>query len=329
MKTKVIIYKSISIAALLFLFLPSCKKRTETTLINTTDDAATQTIIAADELEVNYELDQTVNEAILASSISSTTSGIATSTNPDILFTAIPDAVIDTNKIKKGIIIINYYGKNPDKTKARTGTLEIRHALAGGKVIPWKTKGASMKLIYNQYEIVFLKIVNKSIVLNDTGVVTNLSGGLLQTLLPGDSVVNKVKARLAFTNNDNITVIQQWIWDFNRHQVYKLNDTTITTMITGDTVVNGTDGVVTCGTTRSGQNFYTSITTPVIQNIAKSSFLYNPLSGVKNIQGIKEPITVTYGVDQQGNLVNSGKPYGYKFKWINASGITKGELKGY
>ncbi len=317
------------ISLLVFLFV-SCKKRTEIILVNTTDDIATQTIIASDEFEVNYELDQTTNEAILASSISTVTSGVTdTSNSSDILFTAIPDAVIDTNKIDKGIITITYYGKNLDKTRARTGSIEIRHTLSSGKVVPWTTKEASMTLKYNQYEVVFLKVNNKSIVLDGTCTITNISGGLLKTLLPGDSLVDKVNAKLAFTNNDNNTVLQQWIWNFSRHQVFKLNGTTIKAKLTGDTTINNITNVSTWGITRSNQPFCTSIITPVFQNISGSSSLYVPLSGIKNIREIKEPIEVTYGVDQNGNFVGGQNPYGYKFKWVDESGITKGALVNY
>jgi hypothetical protein len=314
---------------LLLVLFAACKKRTEISYTNTTDDTADQTIIAGDEFEVNYEFDQAINEAVQASCISSTTSGTSTSTNPEILFTQIPDAVIDTNKINKGIITITYYGKTPDKTKARSGTLEIRHTLASGKVVPWKTPGAKVRIIFKQFEVIFLDFVNKSIVLNDTCTITNLKGGLLKTLSPQDSVVDKVNAKLFFTNNDNATVLVQWIWNFSKHRVFKLNDTTISATITGDTIINNVSNVATWGTTRSDQPFCSSISSPVVQNVSGSSFLYLPIRGVENIRMINEPITLTYGVDQSGLPVSIGKPYGYKFKWINANGIASGTVIKY
>jgi hypothetical protein len=328
MNTKFI--SGFSIGMMLLLFIgTACKKRTELSYTNTTDDTAEQTIIAGDEFEVNYEFDQAIAEAINASCISSTTSGGFTSTNTDILFTQIPDAVIDTNKINKGIITLNYYGKTPDKTKARSGIIEIRHTLVSGKIIPWKTPGAKVKIIFKQFEVIFLDFVNKSIVLNDTCTITNLKGGLLKTLSVTDSIVDKVNAKLAFTNNDNSTVLVQWLWHFNKHRVFKLNDTTITASITGDTTINNVSHVATWGTTRSDQPFCTSIASPIVQNISGSSFLYIPLRGMETIRMINEPITITYGVDQSGYPVGLGKPYGYKFKWTNADGIVSGAVIKY
>jgi hypothetical protein len=327
MNTKFISW--ISAGMVLLLLVAACKKRTELTYTNTTDDTEEQTIIAGDEFEVNYEFDQVIAEAINASCISSTTSGGTTSTNADILFTQIPDAVIDTNKINKGIITITYYGKTPDKTKERSGIIEIRHNVVSGKVVPWKTPGATVKIIFKQFEVIFANFVNKSIVLNDTCTITNLKGGLLSTLSATDSLVDKVNAKLAFTNNDNATVLIQWIWHFNKHRVFKRNDTTITATVTGDTTINNVSHVVTWGTTRSNQPFCTSIASPVVQNTSGSSFLYLPLRGIENIQMITEPITVTYGVDQGGYPVGIGKPYGYKFKWLNANGVAGGAVIKY
>jgi hypothetical protein len=328
MNTKFISRSVIPLVLLLILFA-ACKKRTELTYTNSTDDTADQTIIAGDEYEVNYEFDQVINEAIHASCISSTTSGSAGSTIADILYTLIPDAVIDTNKINKGIITLTYYGKTPDKTKARSGIIEIRHSLASGKVVPWKTPGAKMKIIFKQFEVIFLDIINKSVVLNDTCTITNLRGGLLTTLSALDSVVDKVDAKLLYTNNDNATVLTQWAWNFSKHRVFRLNDTTISATITGDTTINNVSNVSTWGTTRSDQLFCASTATPIVQNVSGSSFLYSPLRGVETIRMIKEPITLTYGVDQSGYPVGSGKPYGYKFKWVNAGGIPSGVVIKY
>lgn len=328
MNTKFISRFSIGTLLLLTLFT-ACKKRTEVTYTSSTDDSAEQTIIAGDEFEVNYEFDKVINEAINASCISSTTSGGSTATNGDILFTQIPDAVIDTNKINKGIITITYYGKTPDKTKARSGSIEIRHNLVSGKIVPWKTPGAKVKIIFKQFEVIFLDFINKSIVLNDTCTVSNVKGGLMTTLTPLDSIVDNVHAKLAFTNNDNTTVLTQWTWYFSKHRVLRLSDTTMTATITGDTTVNNIANVSSWGTTRSDQPFCTSIAVPLVQQVSGSSYPYIPLRGTANIRMIKEPITITYGVDQSGYPVGTGKPYGYKFKWINADGIAGGAVIKY
>ena len=148
-------------------------------------------------------------------------------------------------------------------------------------------------------------------------------------LVPGDSLVDKIRAQIDFTYNDNTTVLQTWTWNFNQLRTFKSNNAVVTAIIKGDTIINSTNNVTTWGATRSGLNFYTSTTTPLLYNVSGSNFLYDPLTGTKNIKGITEPIIVTCGVDEQGNLINTGNPYGYKFKWINSGGQTKGAVIKY
>lgn len=327
---KKIISRLIRFMAAAVLIFTSCVKKTGHTLVEIRDDTADQSIIASDELEVNSEFDRVVNEALKASSISSTTNGKITG---NILYTTISGAAIDTSKIDSGIVAITYYGKTDNNTKGRTGKVEIRHGLAGGKVIPWKTKGASATIKFLQYEIITLA-TNKSVWLDGTCNITNISGGTLKNigdtvLVPGDSLVDKISAKLNYTHNDNTTVIQTWIWHFNQHRVFKLNDTIVTAAITGDTLINNINGVATWGTTRSGQQFYTGITSPVIQNVYGSVFFNYPSSGIKVIKGIAEPITITYGVDQQGNPAISGNPFGYKITWYNSGGYPKKSVVSY
>ena len=336
MKTRKFIFHFFFLLASTTLLFIGCKKTHEYTLVNTVDDTDTQTIIASDELEVNKEFDIAVDEAIKASCISSVTSGDATTGGTgNILFTTISGAIIDTGASGTGVIKINYYGQNADHTKGRTGEIKIQHATISGTVIPWTTAAATATITFTQYEVIFLPAtVNKSIWLNGTATISNLSGGLLKNianplLVPGDSLVDKIRSKIDFTYNDNTTLIQTWVWYFNQHRVLKLEDTTVTATIKGDTIINNTSNVTTRGTTRSGLNFYTNTTTPLVYNMSGSDFLYNPLTGIKMIRGITEPITVTYGVNESGNYVSNINPYGYKFNWINSGGQPKGAVVKY
>jgi hypothetical protein len=161
--------------------------------------------------------------------------------------------------------------------------------------------------------------------LNGTGTITNISGGILKdaanlTLAPGDSLIDKVSAQLAFTYNDNTNIIQTWTWHFDQHRSFALTGSIIFSSIKGNTTMNNFNNISTSGTTRSGENFYTGITQPVLQNISGLFILSQPLSGEKAIHGIPEPIDAIYGVDEQGNTAVSNNPYGYKIIWINNGG---------
>lgn len=313
----------VPVLVLIIAGMAACKKTHDYSLVNTTDDSETQTIIAADELNLNNEFDLAVNEAIIASCISPTTSGQAnTVPNNSVLLTTISGAVIDTGAVSKGDVKIKYYGKTADQTKGRTGEITIKHAVSNGKVIPWGKQGAVAKIIFDQYEVIVLK-TNKSVWLNGTCTITNSSGGLLKNitdsvLVSTHTLTDKVRAKLIFTYNDNVAIIKTWTWDFCQSRTFDYKNNMITSSITGDTTIDNIPNVATWGTTRTEQSFFTSISSPIVQRLTMETLLFSPLSGVKIIRHITEPITVFYGVNELGEAAVNGNPYGYKVTWFNA-----------
>jgi hypothetical protein len=311
---------------LMNVFFSSCKEKTGYTIVSTVSDSASQIIIAKDELNLNYELDQAVNEVLLATNISRTASGDSSFTVVgNALFTTIKSAIIDTSHLLDSAkISITYAGINADLTKARTGNISIKFAKdSSGKVIPWKTQGSIATLTFSQYEVI-VQATNKSLWMNGTGTITNVTGGILRNatnlFLPhGDSLIDRINLHIDFTYNDNTNIITTYAWNINQHRSFVLNDSTIISSISGDTTMNGFSNISTAGTTRSGSNFYTGITAPLVQKINSLYLLTNPLSGEENIHGITQPIDVVYGVDLSGNYTTTN-PYGYKITWINNGG---------
>jgi hypothetical protein len=287
----------ITIGALLF---AACEKKTGYTITKTTDDTETQSIVAADELNVNYEFDQAINEVLLASTISRIVSGDTSAFPPgNVLYSTLSHAVIDTSQSASGIVNITFFGKNADDTKGRTGKIQIKLPVDNGHVIPWKTKGVIATLTFDQFEILVLA-TNRQLWQSGTCSITNISGGLLKkakdlALLPGDSLIDKLSGQITFTYNDNIAVIQTWDWHFNQLRSFSLSDTTVIASISNTTI-------------------------PIIQSISGLFILSNPISGSKAINGIKEPILIIYGVNEQGSIVTEGDPYGYKIVWNNSAG---------
>jgi hypothetical protein len=309
----------------MFMLPTSCSK-TGYTVTNYTADSATQIITANDELNINYEMDQVINEAISSTTLSVIASG--DTMNPGqspIQNTFLSGAIIDTSQLADSALIrIQYFGKNVPQTKGRTGIVTIQLARDGtGKIIPWKTPGAVMNITFEQYEVIVLA-TNVSLWINGTATVTNISGGQLTTpskmILPaGDSLQDRVSSNFSFTYNDNTGVIVTYGWNIAQTRSFSFQNSVLTSVIRGDSSVNGINGISTTGTTRFGNVFYTPVTAAIVQSISSSYILSEPLSGTKVINGIPEPITINYGVNSSGVAVQSN-PYGYKMTWTHNGG---------
>lgn len=300
---------------LLAVFITGCTK-VETTKTYTVTDTTAQTTIAADELTVNNEFDQATDDAV------------AVLCNPQ---SAIAGALVDTSLLSSGIIEIDYYGKESNVSKSRTGSDSIYENTVNGHIVPWKTAGASATMKFGTvnlpyYEVMFLTngevpflTSNASITfISGSATLTNIYGGSLQSLKsPGDSLVEHIEATFSFTYNDNTSQIQSFTWQINQVRVFTKSDTAVYTTTRGDTTINGYSHISTWGTTRLGSAFYTTISTYLIQNISNPYLSYNPLSGSKTIEGIPEPILCLYGVNSQGSIQANGTPYGFYISWIN------------
>jgi hypothetical protein len=326
------VYKGCLLVLLAALFATGCKKTTTTELTNTSD-SATQTVIVSDVVNVNMEIGQAIDEAVAALSISSTTSGGPA--NNATLFLS-PGVLVDTSQISTGLLYVDYFvGKSQDSAVGRSGTVQIQLPVVAGHITPWKKIGTGAVITFTNatptqdYEAVYFRPVpNPSLWFTGSLTVTNYSGGLLKNLIPGDSLVEKVNGQIQYTNNDNGGAIILWTVNLHYTRLVGMTNTNHITITTrADTNINSFNNVIYWGQDRFNDNFYTSLTVPTFQDIS-SAASYNPLSGVTNIQNIKEPITCTYGVSLSGNPVVNAIPYGYKINWTY-SGTAEQDIISY
>lgn len=279
----------------------SCAKET-TTRVNTTSNSSTQSIIASDELTLNDEFDQAIDDAIAV-----------LSNHNAIVAGATADSV------SPSVYEIGYYGNEANGTKARSGNDSIYL-----NPTPWGNPGATATITFGDinnkaYEVSFLTN-NTSVTLTGKATLTNISGGLLQNLTAGDSLVVHVEASISYTYNDNAAVIQLYTWNFNQVRTFTKSDTIVNAGARGDTTIKGFTNVGSWGLNRYADSCYSTITATILQNISNLGFAYNPLSGTTVIKNIAEPILSTYGVNQQGIPISSGKPYGFSIFWNNNGG---------
>jgi hypothetical protein len=288
-----------------------CAKET-TTRVNTNSNSSSQSTVANDEVTVNNEFDQALDDAIM----------ILCNHNTSITGAFPPDS------ISPSVYEIDYYGKEADGTKTRSGNDSIHLNTAS-----WPAAGAIANVSFGDinnkaYEVSFTNN-QTSLTFFGNASITNVSGGLLQNLTPGDSIVIHVRATISFTFNDNAAIIQLFTWNIDRIRTFTISSGSIYASNRGDTTINGLNNIGTWGTDRFGNSFYSIISTSIVQNISTASLSYNPLSGTENIQGLQEPITSIYGVNTQGSAVTSGTPYGFYISWINNGGLASDVLPYY
>jgi hypothetical protein len=314
MKTQKNIFKFGPVSHLLLAigFLAGCTK-VDTTKSYTVSDTTQQTYIATDEVNVNNEFDNAVDDAIAALC------------NHE---TDVAGAVVDS--ISPNVIEIDYYGKETQLTKQRAGgdSIYLRGLL-------WDVPQATASITFGddnqsipEYEVTFLNS-NSSLTFQNplsslrivgNAKITNVSGILIQNLTATDSMVVQVRATIAFTWNDQSAAPQTFTWYINQIRTYTLSNGSIIATTRGDTVINGVL-VSTWGTDRFSNSFYTITTQSDVQNISVANLSYNRLSGASTITGISEPIYSTYGVNNQGNIVTSGTPYGFYFHWTDNNAL--------
>ena len=220
--------------------------------------------------------------------------------------------VFDTlNSARK--ITITYNGADCGGFSSRSGNIVI--SMAAG--VRWKNAGAQINLTFNNFKIVRTRD-QKSITLNGTHTLTNVSGGLLRDLLGGRaSVVHTITSSNMSIKFDNNT---QRSWQVAQKRVYTLaNGGTIT--ITG-THTDGTQtNISEWGTDRFGQPFTTAITEPLI---ISANCLFRLTSGQVQHKRLAASATATFGLDKNGNPTScpaSGSFY-YKLAWTGPGGNT-------
>jgi len=332
MKTKKILFTtSLTAIAVIALLFASCKKNSPATPATSTDDTQQQETSAQDQKNVQNESDGAVDDANTAMGTSVTVNGKAESA----LYTIITlcGATIDSSVISKGELSITYTGKNCAGTKLRSGNITISLpydsiAAPGHKITRWRTPGCIMTLTFNQYKVTYLTGADsgKYLILNGSKTITNIKGTapIDWILHPADSVITTIAGTLSITFDDG--TVRSWQTNRTRTLTYTPGAApVITAQLKGNGSAGGYNNLIFWGTDRANETFYTNVSVPVV---ATSACLFLPSSGVIT-QYATRALTITYGVDINGNSVTTGCAYGYKLNWTNAAGTAKQVIRRY
>ncbi len=288
------------------LTLGSCKKKDNE---ETEDDATEQTELSSDENIYDYESNKMftdANQVIFSNrlKIQNHTSVIRSGTYDDTTFMSQKKIVITYNGDGYNEGRSYNYNDYYHNRKKRTGIVSLQ--LINGNL--WTDVGAVLKVDAINFKVTYLSL-GKSITINGTHYITNVSGG--EHLL-SDNVIHRIRGNVEVAFDDNSA--RQW-------QVARLKTMTRKgETIAGDTTVDGYDKVIVWGSNRAGTKFYTQASQTIEYFSENCSYLL-PTAGIKVHNGLTRAITVAFGVDASGNAntINSC-PYGFKINWVNKRG---------
>jgi hypothetical protein len=299
---------AILIIAAFAINVQSCKKdEKEPDTTNQNDDTAAQSQQSSDESIQTNESEfamNDVNSAIENSSYGKTF--------------VIVGASIDSVTVDKKLII-TYSGNNADESRKRAGQIIVQ--LTNG--ILWSDKNAVITVTFIGYKVT-RNSTGKSITFNGMYTVTNAKGGLVRFLKPNEIITHKIAGSMSISFDDGT----QRSWTITRQREIGLTITGSPYIIlSGFGTKDNYTNVSVTGVNRAGNTFYSIITTPIIYSSACS---WLPINGAIMHKGIAREITVTFGVDVNGNAVVAPScPYGYKINWTNILNVGKQAVLKY
>ncbi len=324
MKTKNLIVKSILSLALVAMIITGCKKDEQASSVNnSTEESSVQMTNGGDESRISAENDEVFDEVNQVALNNSRFRG--THLQPILNGNHIPcNATIDSSLAIQGTITINFNGNNCAGTRSRTGsiTLQLPYDANTMTVTPWTDAGCVLTVTFNQLTITRLAD-NKSVTYNGTRYITNVNGGIVDDATDFTiPIVHHITGMMQITFDNSTTRT----WNFDRTRTINRANSITTVSITGNATQGGYSNVAEWGINRQGNNFYVTISTPVVLS---STCDFHAMSGVRVHHGVVRELTVTYGVDASGNAVSNGCPYGYRLNWTGQNGAAHQLVIGY
>jgi len=282
----------------------SCKKEKN----NDSTENATESQVHSDDQSMEANADDEIS-----TDASTVVEGVVSMTGRGPFFLPPCGATItyDTLNAAK-TITITYNGLNCAGTRFRTGVVTI--SLPAN--VHWKDAGAKLTITATNLKITRV-IDQKSITINGSKVITNVSGGLLYQLASSGPITHTITSAGITITFDNNT---QRSWQIAKKRVFSYDNGVVITT-TGTYSDGGVTGISEWGTNRLGNPFATQIVTPMI---IRQDCDWRLTSGqIKHTRMIRT-VDVTFGLNAQG--VPTGCPgtgvYYMKIVWVNLAGNT-------
>lgn len=294
-----------------FTTFTACKKDSSQ---KATDPTIELTAQSDDQSQVSNETEAVENDADLAVESSSNFSGRMQS--PQSL---ICDATITSDTTSNPrTITITYNGNTCSGSRTRTGVVVL--SMPAG--MHWKDAGAVLTINYQNLKITRTSD-HKSITINGTHTITNVSGGLLINLPALQSITHTIaSSNMTITFDDNT----QRVWQVARKRVFTYDNGVVIT-ITGNHTDGSNTQIAEWGINRFGHAFTTSITAPLV---IRQDCEFRLTSGAVQHQGIATA-TATFGLNADGiptSCPGSGHYY-FKLVWTGSGGISHSIILPY
>ncbi len=218
-------------------------------------------------------------------------------------------------------LYINFDGSTvcPNPSRIRSGQIKIE-LISGAK---WTDAGAVLRVTHTAYKIKFPTLNNHFVTFNGTKYLTNVNGINWISIYFGTSTA-KIRERsydmtVTFENGQTsswkLARLSEWgIQNQNLNQIYAI--------VNGDTIIGGKT-IDSWGVTRFGTSFRTEMLQAWKSGTACG--WWHPTQGKYTSVTDDFSITAIFGVDQSGNQVSAGCPYGFKLNWILNANSSSGE----
>ena len=286
-----------------FTTFTACKKESTPSTDSTTEMATH----ADDQNQVSGQIDAVANDASLAIESSATFSGRVE--NPPFSVCDATVAFDSASSPRK--LTITYAGTSCNGSYKRTGTVVV--SMPAG--VHWKDQGATITVTYQNLKVTRLSD-NKSVTINGSHTITNVSGGLLFNLSNQQSITHTVgSSGMSITFDDG----SQRTWQVATRRVFTYDNGIVLT-ITGNYSNGNTEGIAEWGVNRFGHEFMTTITTPLV---IRQDCAFRLTAGEVKHTGFGTA-TATFGLDASGNPTTCPGTGHYYFKltWTGPNGAT-------
>jgi hypothetical protein len=229
--------------------------------------------------------------------------------------TVVVDATSDPRTIT-----ITYNGTNCWGNRTRTGVVVI--SIPAG--VYWRDKGATVTISIQNLKITRLRD-GKSITINGTKSITNVSGGLLVDLSSLGTITHTISGDLSITFDSG----KQRVWSISKQRVFSYDDGIVITTTGTHTDSLGNTNVAEWGVNRFGVSFESLISQP---KVIRQDCDFRLTAGQNTILRSDDITSViTYGLDANGDPTSCPGTGTYYFKVVitTPSGLTYTKILPY